>query len=172
MESLIKAAKNGDKEAFTDLIFEIRHDLYKIARLRLSCNDDIEDAIQETIIEAYKSVKNLRDITLFKQWIIKILTNKCNRIYKKNIKYNISYENLEIDNFIVKDNKNNLESDLEFYYMLSVLNYDERIAITLFYMEDYTTKEIAKILKVNENTIKTRLRRAKIKIKKKYEGRI
>lgn len=75
MENLIKAAKNGDKEAFTELIFEIRHDLYKIARLRLSCNDDIEDAIQETIIEAYKSVKSLRNTTLFKQWIIKILTN-------------------------------------------------------------------------------------------------
>lgn len=83
MEELIKEAKEGNKEAFTELICEIRHDLYKIARVRLSCNDDIEDAVQETTIEAFKSIKNLKEINSFKKWIIKILINRCNRIYKR-----------------------------------------------------------------------------------------
>lgn len=75
-----------------------------------------------------------------------------------------------MDDFLVNDDGNNMENNLEFYYMLKDLNYDERIAITLFYMEDYSIKEISKVLKTSENTIKTRLRRAKIKIKDKYEG--
>ena len=49
------------------------------------------------------------------------------------------------------------------------LNYDERMAIILFYMEDYPIKEIARLMKTNENTIKTRLKRAKDKIKAKYD---
>ena len=57
---------------------------------------------------------------------------------------------------------------IDFYFILNDLNYDERIAILLFYLEDYSIKDIAKILKSNENTIKTRLRRGKEKIKNKY----
>ena len=53
--------------------------------------------------------------------------------------------------------------------MLKILNYDEKIAVVLYYLEDYTTKDIAKVLKVSENTIKSRLRRAKLKMKENYE---
>lgn len=53
---------------------------------------------------------------------------------------------------------------------MKLLNYDERIAMTLYYLEEYTTKEIGKMLNINENTIKTRIRRAKEKIKSEYEG--
>ena len=60
MEELIKQAQKGDKEAFTQLIYEIRQDLYKIARCRLSCEDDIEDAVQETMIETFKNIKKLK----------------------------------------------------------------------------------------------------------------
>ena len=59
MEELVKKAQKGNKEAFTELIYEIRHDLYKIARCRLSCEDDIEDTVQETMIEAFKNIKKL-----------------------------------------------------------------------------------------------------------------
>ena len=52
--------------------------------------------------------------------------------------------------------------------ILKDLKYDERITLTLFYLEDYSIKEISKILKINENTIKTRLKRSKEKIKNKF----
>lgn len=100
MEELINRAKNGDIDALTNLIYEIKEDLYKIARTRLSQLDDIEDAFQETILEAYDSIKKLRDPKKFKNWIIIILINRCNRIYRKNKKNNISFENLELEEFI------------------------------------------------------------------------
>lgn len=170
MIELIKKAKEGDEEAFSELICLKRHNLYKIARTRLSNNDDIEDAIQETIIETFKSIKKLKNEQAFNNWIIKVLINKCNRIYRNNNKNKISYEKLELDDFYICDNKNDLEGNMDFFYMLDGLNYDERIVIILFYMEDYSIKEISKILNVKENTLKTRLRRAKEKIKNKFEG--
>lgn len=165
MEDLIRQAQKGNKEAFTKIIYQIQHDLYKIARCRLSCEADIEDAIQETIIEIYKSIRKLKKMESYKKWIFTILINRCNQIYKKNKGRNISFEDLENICY-----SNAMYSELEkedFYFILKDLNYDERIALILFYLEDYSIKEISSILKTNENTIKTRLKRGKEKIRNK-----
>lgn len=167
MYELVEKARRGNKEAFTELILELEDDLYKIARTRLSNKEDICDAIQETMISAYKSINKLRKVELFKTWIIKILINKCNDIYRKT-----QFIELE-ENILTKQDFNNLslnlEENLNFDFIMKILNYDERIAMTLYYLEEYTTKEIGKMLHTNENTIKTRIRRAKEKIKNEYE---
>lgn len=172
MEELINDAQKGDSEAFTKLIYSIRMDLYKIARMRLDSNDDIEDAVQETIIDGFNSLKSLRNPNCFKKWIIKILINKCNKIYRQKRKNNISFEEIEAENYIGYNPIERTDDCMEFSFMLKSLNYNEKIAIILYYVEDYTTKEISKILKTSENTIKSRLRRAKIKMKQNYERRI
>lgn len=59
MEELILSTQNVNEEAFTKLILSINDDLYKIAKTRISNEDDIADAVQETMIETYKSIKNL-----------------------------------------------------------------------------------------------------------------
>ena len=167
MEDLIDKAKKGNKEAFTQLIISVEQDLYRIARMRFSCEDDIEDAVQETIIQAFKSIKKIRNPEYFKTWIIKILINKCNKIYKKKEK-NLEYiEDISIDNYSY-DNNDILESNLDFYTLIKDLNYKERILLTLYYSEDFTTKQISRILKEPESTIRNRLLRSKAKIKSNY----
>ena len=86
MDELVQQAKKGDKQAFTQIIISLETDLYKIAKMRLDSNDDIEEAVQETMIEAFKHMKKLKENSYFKTWIIRILINKCNFIYKKNKK--------------------------------------------------------------------------------------
>ena len=54
--------------------------------------------------------------------------------------------------------------------MLKCLEYKERLIMILYYSENYTIKEIGKILKMNENTVKTKMARAKFKIKNSYFG--
>lgn len=169
MDGLIELAKNGDKEAFIELIENIKQDLFKIARTRLSNYDDIEDAVQETMIEAFNNIKKLQKNEKFKTWIITILINRCNKIFRKRRKYNISFENLEFENYFFENQIDEYENELEFYRLLNVLNYEERIVVLLFYKEDYSLKLISKVLKVNENTVKTRLKRAKEKIRRFYE---
>ena len=66
MEELIERAKNGDEQAFTEIIVSIESDLYKIARMRLECEDDINEAVQETIIQTFKSLKKLRNQNFLK----------------------------------------------------------------------------------------------------------
>ena len=169
MDELILMAQAGDEEAFANMILYIKDDLYKIAKTRIANETDIEDAIQETMIETYKSIKKLNDPNKFKKWVIKILINKCNRIYRRKYKTYISIddynvETLKFNNIIAVENK------LNFYDIIKILNYEERLIIILYYMEDYSVKEVKSILKMNENTINTHLYRARQKLKKNYGG--
>ncbi len=169
MDELIEEAKNGNKEAFTSLIMEIENDLYKIAKTRISNEADIDDVIQETMIEAYRNIRKLREPKKFKKWVITILVNKCNRIYKRKYKKDVSIDEYDLDKYIVSNNYKNIDDDLNFYSLLKQLKYEERIVIILYYMEQYSIKDIKEILKMNENTVRTHLFRARKKIKENYE---
>ena len=169
MEELIKRAQKGDKEAFTEIILSIRNELYKIAKTRIINENDIDDIIQETMIEAYKSIKKLRDLKKLKMWVIKILINKCNKFYKKKTKKDISLEETNINNIIARNNNEDIENDMNFYSLIRNLKYDERIVILLYYMEGYSVEEISEMIKMNKNTVKTNLYRARQKIKNEIE---
>lgn len=121
------------------------------------------------MIETYKSIKRLKDPNKFKKWVIKILINKCNRIYRRKYKTDISIDEYNVET-LKSNNIIDVENKLNFYDIIKILNYEERLIIILYYMEDYSVKEIKSILKMNENTINTHLYRARQKIKTNYGG--
>ena len=167
MEELVEKAKNNDKLAFSKLIKSIEKELYLTAKTRLKNEDDMEDAIQETVFKCYKNIKMLRDNSLFKAWAIKILINECNNIYRRKNKNIISYEEKEMENYISADND---DEKMEFELLIQDLSYEEKIILTLYYYSRYTIREISKIAKVNQNTIKGKMARARKKIKRLYEN--
>lgn len=166
MEELIKKAQKGDVEAYTEIILSIKNDLYKIAKTRLTNEDDIDDAIQETMIQVYKSIKKLKTPEKIKTWTISILINNCNRIYKNKHKKDMSMDEYNLEEYLIKNSQYEIENDLNFYFLLEKLRYEERIISYLYYKEDYKIEEIAHILKMNINTVKSNLRRARNKLKK------
>ena len=86
MEELVKQAKMGNEEAFTQLIIQMQCEMFRIAQTRLKNIDDANDAIQQTNLYAYKNLRQLKEDKYFKTWIIKILINECNKVYRKNYK--------------------------------------------------------------------------------------
>ncbi len=168
MEELVKKAKNNDEKAFDELILLIEKELYLIAKTKLKNDDDIADAIQETILKCFQNINKLRDIKLFKTWTIKILINECNKIYRKKEKYKISIEDNEIEKYIKLEEK--YDENIEFNILIKKLETEEKLILTLYYCSGYTTKEISKILKRKENTIRSKMTRAKNKLRKQLEG--
>ena len=142
----VKRAKRGDKEAFCNLI-------------RLNKEEDIEDAVSESILKAYKNIQTLKDEAFFKTWLIRIVINESNNLYKKRSK-EIAVDKDHFKNIKVNDNY----KDLSLYNAINSLDEDLRITTILFYFEDMKYKDIAKILNVKEGTIKSRLSRAKEKL--------
>lgn len=155
----VKRAKSGDKEAFCNLVRVNKIAIYRVAKSILNNEDDIEDAVSEAVLKAYKNIKNLRDESFFKTWLIRIVINESNNLYKKRTK-EIAVDKEHFKNIQVNDNY----KDLSLYNAINSLDDDLRITTILFYFEDMKYKDIAKLLNVREGTIKSRLSRAKEKL--------
>ena len=169
-KELIKKARKGDKKAFS-LIFndDYRKELYVLARSKLGNEEDAKDAVQDTILEAYIKIENLRNEEKFKCWIKKILINKCNDIYRNLNKHNLSFEDTVEAKFSDGDDEFiDIENNIDIYSLLKFLNDKER-QIILLHIRGYNNKEISKILKINQNTVRCNLMRIRRKIKSKNE---
>ena len=172
MQFLLKNIKNKDKESVETFIRKIEKRLYIIAMARLMNEADSKDATQEALIKIYTKINQLKNIESIVPWATKILINECNNILKKRKRQEYSYEDFEMEKYIKDDEYMKIENDYTFFELIAHLSSEERTILSMYYSEDYTTKEISKILKVNENTIRTKINRAKMKIKKKFEEEV
>ena len=77
---LIKKAQKQDTDAFIQLIEENKTALYKVAKSYLKNEEDIADAMQDTVLSAFEHIGELRSVTFFKTWLTRILINHCNDI--------------------------------------------------------------------------------------------
>ena len=94
MKDLITRSLEGDHNSYIELIKLFQVELYKIAYSQLDNIEDINDALQETIITSYKKLNTLKDYNFFKTWIIRILINKCHDIYRKKEKQHILFNKI------------------------------------------------------------------------------
>ncbi len=167
LDELVNKAINGDKEAFTNAILSIEKDLYTIAKIKLKNDDDVCEAVQETMISTYNNIKKLKKTEYFKTWVIRILINECNKIYASKRKSYVSLDemtNLKDD----LDMNNSILEKIDFNSLIQSLKNDEKTIITLYYYLKYTTKEISTILKINESTVRSKILRSKQKLYKKF----
>jgi RNA polymerase sigma factor, sigma-70 family len=170
MRSFFNNKEKLDEE-FENLIKESQNELYRIAKIKLDNDEDIADVIQSTILLAYKNYNKLKEKKYFNTWIVRILLNQCNKFYIKkakdsNILNNINEptENIYNDSFI-----HNVNSSIDFKLLLQNLSETEQIIISLYYSENFSCNDIADILDMNINTVRSHIKRAKDKIKKIYE---
>lgn len=163
MELLVKKAKKGDSEAFITLIEKNKVALKRVAFAYLKNEEDVADAIQDTILSAYEHIESLKKAEYFRTWIIRILINNCTKIYRRNRKH-VNYEsNAEEYGESVMEAcyAEAAHADLEFYDLLRALPEESRLIFQLYFGEQFTTAEIAKLLHMNENTVKSKIHRGK-----------
>lgn len=163
IKNLVERSKKGDISSFESLIEKYKIYLYNIGNAILKNEDDIGDAISETIIKAYKYLNKLKDATLFKTWITKIFINESRKILKKR-KYNVDIE--EGNQEISINNIENNEIKLDVISAINLLKKEEKDIIILFYYNDLKISEIATILQLPEGTVKSRMNTARKKLMK------
>lgn len=159
---LVKKAQKGDTDAFVELMEMHKMALYKVAKSYLKSEEDIADAMQDTILSAYEHIGELKKSAYFKTWITRILMNHCNDVLRRQrhfVKAGWEEEREE-------DRQGSAPSDdREFYELLSELSEDVRPIFLLHYGEGFSIKEVAQILDMNENTVKSKLMRGRKKLK-------
>ena len=147
---LVKRAQRRDMEAFVDLVEKHKTGLYKVAKSYLRSEEDVADVMQETVLSVYEHLQELKNASYFKTWITRILINHCKDLLKQQKRYTVSDQ--------LPDKADVPRDDRE-------LNEDYRTIFLLYYGEGFHTREIAQILEVNENTVKSKLRRGREKLK-------
>lgn len=147
-------------EKFSDMIT-------RICMIKCRNYHNSEDCYQNTMLKVYQNLDYLSELTdeQIKRWIITVTINECNNLFRKLI----IHKTENIDDLIIADN-NNLLYDRELLDMVLKLPQKYKDVIYLYYYEEYSIKEIAGILKLPENTIKTHLRRGKQKLKIEIEN--
>lgn len=167
MSLLVRKAICGDTEAFLALMEENKGMLYKIAKTYLKNEEDVADVLQDTMLAAYQGIGGLKKPAYFRTWLVRILINRCTDLLReaghwaKEEAPEQIYGNRELE-------------QLEFRQLLELLPRESRAIFLLYYGEDFSVREIAEILSLKENTVKTRLRRGRIllweKLHSKEEG--
>ena len=87
MDKLVKKARQGDPDAFTELMQSQMQNMYKTARAILYNDEDAADAISETILTCWEKLHQLKNPAFFRTWMTRILINKCKDIIKKQSRF-------------------------------------------------------------------------------------
>lgn len=162
MTDLVKRSIAGDADAFLELMEKNSLAMYKVARGILNNDEDAADAIQDTILICFEKMHTLKKPEYFKTWMIRILINECNKIHRH-------YKNLLADEKLPELPGADMSiAEFEFKEMLHMLDEDDREILILYYVEGFRITDIASILNMNENTVKTRLARARVRLKNEY----
>jgi len=149
----VQQAKDGDKEAFENILNSIKDQLFNIALAILKNREDAEDALQETFVKAYMNMHKIKHNEFFCTWVTRILINNARTILKRNKRYLLQEDistvystPLNGNELLVKD-------------MLDNLNEKERTVIYLRFFGGFEISCIAQILRSSESTVKSRLYR-------------
>ncbi len=149
-----------DKQAFNKLVLKYQSSVRRFL-LNLTMGDSMwsDDLAQDTFIKAYLHLQTFQGISGFSTWLFSIAYRTFyDSVRTKRLQTNLdhlenSHEHQSLNNF------NGLELDL--HKAMSILKPAERTAILLFYMEDRSQKEIAKIMELPLGTVKTHLLKGK-----------
>lgn len=170
MEELLREARKGNKKSFEEIVHRIYKKLYIIAKAKLLDEEEAQEVVWDSILIAYNKLWSLRKLKKFNSWITKIVVNNCNNVIRKRKirEVGFEYENAG-DNISLNNEYVDIEDSIDFFGLLSALSNDERTIVAMYYSEEYTTKEISEILNINENTVRSKIKRAKEKIKSMYD---
>jgi RNA polymerase sigma factor (sigma-70 family) len=156
------------------LLNEYGTEIKRLAFLYVKDHSLTEDILQEVFISCYKNIDSFRDESSYKTWLIRITINKCKDALKRwsfrNLVYRGKIDILNDSNSPEKQTLSKAEDRLLMQVVLE-LPLKFREVIILFYYQDITIEEISMLLEINQNTVKSRLHRARTKLKDGLERR-
>lgn len=182
---LIEQSRQGNVDAFEELIEDYKKVAYNIALRVLRNVEDAEDASQEALIKVFKNIQNFNMQSTFKVWMYRIVVNTCIDFKRKKninaisidetidlggngqIHREIADESSNPDTLIERNFNNKLINDA-----VNRLDDDYKTIIILRDIQGFSYSEISEILTCNLGTVKSRLNRARRNLKDILENEL
>lgn len=136
--------------------------MYRVAFTLLRNTDDCKDALQEAALKAWEKRGSLRDEKFFTTWLTRILINECRNIQRKRRQIIISLEDAP--------EQSSPPPDPTLALALQALPEKLRLPLVLRFAEGMNEKEIAKVLHLPNPTVRGRIHRAKLQLRKELEA--
>ena len=175
---LIQRVLAGDAIAFEHLVRKYQKRVHTLAWRKIGDFHIAEDITQETFLQVYQKLETLKDPTRFSRWLYVIADRLCVAWLRKNQRQTEPLDDIDLSGieteaysrYIATEHANTIAEARRDLVgeLIAKLKEGNRTVITLHYLEGMTYAEISNFLGVSENTIKSRLRRARQQLKK-YE---
>ena len=173
---LVAAHQAGDGEAFDELVREHRRSLLSHAKNKLHCEAASEDALQETLVRAYKALPKFNGEYRLGPWLHRIMSNVC--IDEANRR---KRDGEKTDQYaaqpIVRDDAPSIEDELGLHFddsalkaALGGLSEPYRQALELKFVQDYDYSEVAAVSGVSEENARARVSRARLAMRSALKG--
>ena len=179
----IEAAQAGSLGAFNDLVGAYESRVYNLCYRMLGSAEPAADATQDTFLSAYQALGRFRGGS-FKSWLLRIATNACyDQLRRRQRRPTVSLDQLMDDeehpiDFPSSDRESDPEDralqnelSLEIQRALRGLPEDQRMALTLADIQGLSYDEIAEITQTSLGTVKSRISRARFKMRDSLLGR-
>ena len=173
---LIRRTLAGDETAFTMLVKKYRKHVHTLAWHKVGDFHIAEDITQETFLQVYRDLATLREPDRFPGWLYVVTNHRCIAWSRKNRSHvrlvegiNMAMKGEAAYSRYVADEQAKIATEAQqtvVKQLLAKLQESERTVMTLYYFGEMTCEEISKFLGVSANTIKSRLSRARQRLKK------
>jgi RNA polymerase sigma-70 factor (ECF subfamily) len=161
---LIDRILAGEEELYRKLVDQYKRYAYTIAVRILLNRPDAEEAAQDAFIKAYRSLKDFTRQSKFSTWLYRIVFNTAVSYKRKqrNPLHSLDAAGDEAAEWTSPAEQHDKEKFL--HMALNRLKEADRMAISLFYLKEFSLEEIGEIMETDPNTIKVRIHRARIKL--------
>ena len=160
---MVERVLRGDSKSYSGLVSRYQNAVYGLCYHYLRNFEDARDATQETFLEGYMHLCDLKDPEKFSSWLRTIGMNKCKAWSRR------AHVQPVQGAAAVHDDTSRLIESVFVEQSLSSLSDDCRLAVVLHYFEEYSLAEIAQFLDLPITTIKSRLRNARLKLHKEMQ---
>ncbi len=172
LAAIIEQAKQGNPEAFEALFNEFKNTAYGIGLRLLRSESDAEDIVQETAIQVYRFLDSQKDPSAFFGWVKQIAVNLCKKKLRKNTEVLFAQQEEDAPVDLADEREDSRPDEVAdtqetrriVAKMIESLPEDQRVCVHLFYAQEMPVDQIAELLGVSANTVKSRLFYARKKI--------
>ena len=179
----IKRCQEGDSEAFGELLNLYENKILNYCYRMLGNRTDAEDATQEVFVKLYRFIGSFTGQSAFSTWLYKIASNVCLDYLRKNKKHtsdtvSLHQQNAEGEEFLLNIEDKGLtpyesaqmsEAQRVLALALEQLSEDQRKVVVLRDVEGLSYEEIGEVMGIAEGTVKSRINRARLALKKLLE---
>ncbi|WP_280771958.1 sigma-70 family RNA polymerase sigma factor [Salipaludibacillus daqingensis] len=162
---VVKALKKQKMQLLLEWLSQREQKLFRIGYTYLKRGEDVEDALQNTVLRVFDNISKLKEPVYFETWLIRIFINECKQMIR------INQKTVPLSGYKEAAEDSHGMRRVEIDDLLSPIDEPDRTYIVMKYMAGFSYREISEVFEEKESTVKTRVHRSLKQVRAREERR-